>query len=289
MHNKVGDSVASRMQRYEENSENKGARTRTSRNQELYQDLGKTEKYTTFTDVSKIEAIDLEEAKRNYHTRQGYHQAREYNFFEEEKPKVRKELDEFNYLYPKEEKKSYNLNEVISEAKRQREKDDLERKRKLHNEKYNILESSQEDLEKFKKEVKKTIKPVENEEELEELIHTITSKELREKIDKEKETSLLSDLMATSNLDEVVEAVPEKTETQPKIEPIKKEEDKTKPLEIDKSFYTKSLDLTEEDFDDEEEGEKKKTPVILIFLKLLLSIAIIGGVGIGVYYFVTHF
>lgn len=289
MHNKVGDSVASRMQRYEENSENKGARTRTSRNQELYQDLGKTEKYTTFTDVSKIEAIDLEEAKRNYHTRQGYHQAREYNFFEEEKPKVRKELDEFNYLYPKEEKKSYNLNEVISEAKRQREKDDLERKRKLHNEKYNILESSQEDLEKFKKEVKKTIKPVENEEELEELIHTITSKELREKIDKEKETSLLSDLMATSNLDEVVEAVPEKTETQHKIEPIKKEEDKTKPLEIDKSFYTKSLDLTEEDFDDEEEGEKKKTPVILIFLKLLLSIAIIGGVGIGVYYFVTHF
>ncbi len=277
------------MQRYEENSENKGARTRTSRNQELYQDLGKTEKYTTFTDVSKIEAIDLEEAKRNYHTRQGYHQAREYNFFEEEKPKVRKELDEFNYLYPKEEKKSYNLNEVLSEAKRQREKDDLERKRKLHNEKYNILESSQEDLEKFKKEVKKTIKPVENEEELEELIHTITSKELREKIDKEKETSLLSDLMATSNLDEVVEAVPEKTETQPKIEPIKKEEDKTKPLEIDKSFYTKSLDLTEEDFDDEEEGEKKKTPVILIFLKLLLSIAIIGGVGIGVYYFVTHF
>ena len=278
-----------RSQRYEENSENKGARTRTSRNQELYQDLGKTEKYTTFTDVSKIEAIDLEEAKRNYHTRQGYHQAREYNFFEEEKPKVRKELDEFNYLYPKEEKKSYNLNEVLSEAKRQREKDDLERKRKLHNEKYNILESSQEDLEKFKKEVKKTIKPVENEEELEELIHTITSKELREKIDKEKETSLLSDLMATSNLDEVVEAVPEKTETQPKIEPIKKEEDKTKPLEIDKSFYTKSLDLTEEDFDDEEEGEKKKTPVILIFLKLLLSIAIIGGVGIGVYYFVTHF
>ena len=289
MHNKVGDSVASRMQRYEENSENKGARTRTSRNQELYQDLGKTEKYTTFTDVSKIEAIDLEEAKRNYHTRQGYHQAREYNFFEEEKPKVRKELDEFNYLYPKEEKKSYNLNEVLSEAKRQREKDDLKKKRKLHNEKYNILESSQEDLEKFKKEVKKTIKPVENEEELEELIHTITSKELREKIDKEKETSLLSDLMATSNLDEVVEAVPEKTETQPKIEPIKKEEDKTKPLEIDKSFYTKSLDLTEEDFDDEEEGEKKKTPVILIFLKLLLSIAIIGGVGIGVYYFVTHF
>src|SRR5699024_5752430 len=160
------------------------------------------EKYTTFTDVSKIEAIDLEEAKRNYHTRQGYHQAREYNFFEEEKPKVRKELDEFNYLYPKEEKKSYNLNEVLSEAKRQREKDDIE---------------------KFKKEVKKTNKTVENEEEIEELNHTNTSKELREKIDKEKETSLLSDLMATSNLDEVVEAVPEKTETQPKIEPIKKE------------------------------------------------------------------
>ncbi len=274
------------MQRYEEGSINKGTKTRTSRNQELYQDLGKTEKYTTFTDVSKIEAIDLEEAKKNYHTREGYHQVREYDFLEE-KPKVKKDLEEFNYLYATEEKKNYDLNEVLKEARELREKDELERKRKLHNEKYNILESSREDLERFKQEVKKTIKPVENEKELEELIHTITSKEVREKIDQAQEKSLLSDLMATSNLEEVVQPITAKIE---KIE--KKEEPKeienTIAKEIDKSFYTKSLDLSEEDFD-LEETEVQKTPVILTILKLILSIAIIVAVGFGVYYFVMHY
>ena len=274
------------MQRYEEGSINKGTKTRTSRNQELYQDLGKTEKYTTFTDVSKIEAIDLEEAKKNYHTREGYHQVREYDFLEE-KPKVKKDLEEFNYLYATEEKKNYDLNEVLKEARELREKDELERKRKLHNEKYNILESSREDLERFKQEVKKTIKPVENEKELEELINTITSKEVREKIDQAQEKSLLSDLMATSNLEEVVQPITAKIE---KIE--KKEEPKeienTIAKEIDKSFYTKSLDLSEEDFD-LEETEVQKTPVILTILKLILSIAIIVAVGFGVYYFVMHY
>ena len=58
--------------------------------------------------------------------------------------------------------------------------------------------------------------------------------------------------------------------------------------EIDKSFYTKSLDLSEEDFD-LEETEVQKTPVILTILKLILSIAIIVAVGFGVYYFVMHY
>ncbi len=67
-----------------------------------------------------------------------------------------------------------------------REKDELEKKRKLRHEKYNILESSEEELNEFKEEQKKRHKPIENEEELEELINTITSKEVREELDKEK-------------------------------------------------------------------------------------------------------
>ena len=49
----------------------------------------------------------------------------------------------------------------------------MEKKRKLRNEKYNILESSEEELNEFKEEQKKRHKPIENEEELEEKITNV--------------------------------------------------------------------------------------------------------------------
>ena len=185
-----------RMQRYEYSSDDNRRKSRLERNQELYHDLGPIEKSTTFADIPKIEAVELNAAKKNYRTRQGYHQIKDYGIIEE-KPKVQKELDEFNYLYRNDDK-PHDINMILEEAKKLRERDELERKRKLHNEKYNILESSEEEINKFKEEKNKKIKPVDNEEELEELIHTITSKELREQIDEEEGGSLLSDLMATN-------------------------------------------------------------------------------------------
>ena len=213
----------------------------------------------------------------------------------EEKPKERKELDEFNFLYNNEHK-TYDINKVLEEAKELREKDALEKKRKLHNEKYNILESSEEDLEKFKEETKLRHKPIENEEELEELIHTITSKELREEIDKAESNdnnSLLSDLMATNVNEEVLKPIATKIEDS-KVEDDTKKLDKVKEKtmslkdEIDKSFYTKSLDLSEEDFESDDEEEVKPSKFIG-FLKFLFSLILILAVGFGVYYVITNF
>ena len=62
-----------RMERYD-NSNRSTVRSRTEKNQDLYNDLGRLEKYTTLTDVSKIEAVELNAAKKNYRTREGYHQ-----------------------------------------------------------------------------------------------------------------------------------------------------------------------------------------------------------------------
>ncbi len=285
-----------RMERYD-NSSNTRARSRTEKNQSLYNDLGKLEKYTTLTDVSKIEAVELNSAKKNYRTREGYHQIKDYDL-NIKKPPVRRELDEFNYVYNTNEHKTYDINKVLEEAKELREKDNLEKKRKLHNEKYNILESSEEELEKFKEETKLRHKPIENEKELEDLINTITSKELREEIDKrealenDNTNSLLSDLMATNVNEEVLKPIATKIEDS-KVEDdtkkLDKIKDKTRDLsnEIDKSFYTKSLDLSEEDF--EFEGEEIKTSKFITFLKLLFSIALIVGVGFGVYYVITNF
>ena len=95
------------------------------------------------------------------------------------------------------------------------------------------------------------------------------------KEDKEKKNSLLSDLMATSNLEEVVEPI--------------KEEEISKPLkeDIDKSFYTKSMDLKSDDFFDDDEN--KKEPVIFNILRVVLSLILIVAVGFAVYYIVTNF
>ena len=284
-----------RMERYD-NSNRSTVRSRTEKNQDLYNDLGSLEKYTTFTDVSKIEAVELNAAKKNYRTREGYHSLKDYDI-DIEKPKERKELDEFNFLYNNEHK-TYDINKVLEEAKELREKDALEKKRKLHNEKYNILESSEEDLEKFKEETKLRHKPIENEEELEELIHTITSKELREEIDKKEaesndNNSLLSDLMATNVNEEVLKPIATKIEDS-KVEDDAKKLDKVKEKtmslkdEIDKSFYTKSLDLSEEDFESDDEEEVKPSKFIG-FLKFLFSLILILAVGFGVYYVITNF
>lgn len=283
-----------RMERYDSSNRNT-VRSRTEKNKDLYNDLGRLEKYTTLTDVSKIDAVELSSAKKNYRTREGYHSLKDYDMNIEEKPKERKELDEFNFLYNNEHK-TYDINKVLEEAKELREKDALEKKRKLHNEKYNILESSEEDLEKFKEETKLRHKPIENEEELEELIHTITSKELREEIDKAESNdnnSLLSDLMATNVNEEVLKPIATKIEDS-KVEDDTKKLDKVKEKtmslkdEIDKSFYTKSLDLSEEDFESDDEEEVKPSKFI-VFLKFLFSLILILAVGFGVYYVITNF
>ena len=282
IYSKVGDKMG-RMERYNESSTKVGSRT--SRNQELYNNLGNLEKMTTLTDVSRIEAVELEAARKNYRTREGYHQIKDYDI-PVPKPLVRKELDEFNYIYGNEERKTHDINKILEEAKELRERDSLESKRKLHNEKYNILESSEEDLEKFKEETRLKHKPIENEKELEELINTITSKELREQIDSatDNEGSLLSDLMAT-NVHDVVKPITTK------IESAKIEEDtKNIGADIDKSFYTRSLDLSEDDFElDEDEEFVSKPSKLITFLKFIFSVILILAVGFGVYYVITNF
>ena len=99
------------------------------KNKDLYNDLGKLEKYTTLTDVSKIEAIELNSAKKNYRTREGYHQIKDYDL-NIKKPPVRRELDEFNYVYNTNERKTYDINKVLEEAKELRERDNLEKEKK---------------------------------------------------------------------------------------------------------------------------------------------------------------
>ena len=307
--------MRSRMERYEK-EEQREISSRANKNQELYENIGRNTKYTNFTDVTNANAFDLGTAQKNYRTREGYHQMKEYNTFISE-PKVKKELDEFNYLYQDHENKVYDINSVIAEAKKNRiKKDELEAKRKLKNTNYNILASlNPEELEKYRKEKVERTKP--DEEELRSLIDTITSKTLAGEIDQATSVDLLSYLMATNIMDRVEKPEPDSDKStddddeidedtfeetgeieerlslskeildKDQIEKVNKlKEDKESGSIMDESdtdFYTRSMDLSDKDFEIDDEFKEKKLPTAVKIILIILIIAVIAIAGYFIY------
>lgn len=299
------------MQRYDEVSETPKV-SRRQLNQELYNRLNDNSSVTTYTDINKANQYVLDAASKNYRTREGYQKLKEYGDLVP-KPKVKKELDDFTSLYKETENKVYDINSFIEEAKRNRKTTEEELKRKLKN--YNILSNiSDEKIEEYKKNRKKVVRA--NEDEIKEIINTITTKAINGEIDQETSVNLLSDLMATQQLD-MVEGIDLSEENKEEI--IKKNEDKFDSIntlssedikeveekkieddlkdkeyqeknqsknifkDMDQSFYTRSMDLSDKDFDidNDEEKVKKKHPILKFFI-ILIIMAIIG---VLVYYF----
>ena len=119
--------MRSRMERYhQEEIESDVQVSRSDKNQQLYRDLGRNTKYTNFTDITQVNAVDLNAATKSYRTREGYHQIKDYGELLE-KPKVKRELDEFNYIYQDHENRVYDINSVLKDAREHREeRDELE-------------------------------------------------------------------------------------------------------------------------------------------------------------------
>lgn len=300
--------MRSRMERYEKQENNQTSR-RSSKNQELYENIGRNTKYTNFTDVTNANAFDLGTAQKNYRTREGYHQMKEYNDFKPE-TKIKKELEDFNYIYQDHENKVYDINSVLAEAKKNRiQKDELEAKRKLKNTNYNILASlNPEELEKYRKEKVERTRPDTGG--LRDLIDTITSKTLAGEIDQATSVDLLSDLMATNIMDRVE---PEEKQKEVEDKELEKEEeieerlalskeilDKAQLEEVNKlkdqqreknsimassdtDFYTRSMDLSDEDFEMDEEFKEKKLPLAIKIILIILVLAVIAVAGFFIY------
>ena len=210
-------------------------------------------------------------------------------------PRSRKELDDINYLYQKRENKIYDINSVLEEAHRNRqEKDEKEEKRRLKNNEYNILTGiNKEELEKYREEKKKRLTTPE-EEEIRELIDTIASKTLAGEIDKATSVDLLSDLMATNVLDRVegnkkeepeesTEEIDEKLSLSKKIfetSEIEKKQEDTKEQK-DPDFYTRSMDLSDKDFNISDEFKENSLPFPV---KVLLFLLIVGLILLVLYF-----
>ena len=299
-----------RMDRY--NEENNTRVSRIDKNKNLYQDLSTNAIYTNITDVTNSNAYEISSNLNNNDrtTREDYQKLRELQTIEV--PKERKELEDVNYLYQRKENKIYDINSVLENARKNREEvDELDEKRKLKNNAYNILSGkNRKQLEKYREE-RKNREATPEEEGIRELIDTIASKTLAGELDKETTVDLLADLMATNMLDKVDasgeiekvtttheitsvdgEPVEEKlkvtTETiEPKEEPTLIEEAKVKeekPQQIDKvkdpEFYTRSMDLSDKDFEMSDDFKEDKVP---LGLKIIIFVLIIIIVGIAAY------
>ena len=302
-----------RMDRY--NEENNNKISRIDRNKNLYQDFSMNAIYTNITDVTNSNAYEINpNTDKTHTTREAYQQLKEFQNVEV--PKEKKELEDVNYLYQRKENKVYDINSVLENARKNREdKDELDEKRKLKNNAYNILSGkNRKELEKYREERKKRAATPE-EEGIRELIDTIASKTLAGEIDKETTVDLLADLMATNVLDvvdgsgeiekvtttheitkvdgeEVEEKLKVTTETiEPKEESnalsdtsditteasIKEEQkiDKVK----DPDFYTRSMDLSDKDFEMSDDFKEDKVPLglkIIIFILIIIIIVVLA-------------
>ncbi len=304
-----------RMDRYRD--DNDDLTKRYVKNQELYQDVMNNTKYTNITDVTNSNVYEIDNSKENqekdYYSRESYQQMKKYQNVETV-PRVKKELDDFNFLYKGNEKKVYDINSVLEEARKNRKvQDDMEEKRKLKNTSYNILaDLNKEELEKYREEKKKRIMSDE-EQNFHDLVDTIASKTLAGEIDKATSINLLSDLMDTSIIDKVddkMDVAPDKEEikSDEEVKDTKLEENKVTSEKVslsttdlseiakkneqldnsdnkltgaDNDFYTRSMDLSDKDFAMDDEFKEKSMP---IFVKILIFLLIIAIIGVAAYF-----
>lgn len=299
-----------RMDRYN-NENNTSFKSRSNKNEELYKEVSSNIIYANLTDVSQTNAYDITDRKREItSSREDYHKLKEYsNVLEETQEK--KKLEEYNKLNSNNDNKVYDINSIIEETRKNRKA--KEEKNKKISDEYNILsEENTKELEKYRKEKKERIIPP-DEKELREITDTILSKTLAGDISKETGIDLLGDLMATQALDKVEaqedtskedlsfiaeskhktiapETITNSESTELNQEELKKalkENKKTKP-DYDTDFYTRSMDLKEQDLLlDDDDDEDTGLPV---WLKIILSIIIIAIIaGAGIYFYIKYF
>lgn len=260
----------------DENVSTRPKSTRTSKNKYLYDEVNNKIGYEEIDDFSRYGDFELD-SETPIKTREEY-QKREI-LREEETLDNKEELPE--------EEKVYDINSVLEEAKKNRViPDELEKKRKLQNAEYNILS----DLNKKYINKKEKIEEDLEKEGIRELIDTITSKTLSKDIlsatEEDDGKDLMSDLLATNTSVSVLNDINLEEEIAKEIlvEKNKKMEEHDEIVNdggnLVNSFYTRSMDLTEQDFEirDEivEENKEKRRILILVVLIVLVIVAIVG-------------
>ena len=249
--------MPSRMEKYYSPSENK---SRTNKNKELYRTIYDETEYSNVENISVIEKnekIDIDKI------RDLINGANNIN-----KPKLVQEKSVLPVVEEKEEEKSYDIRDVLDKAKSERQG----KTTRFANTQYNILKGISLDG----KEVSNSL----SEDELKNMIEAISNNSKNGYT-----TDLLDDLKSIHdpNLAKEVEEKSKNT--------IDSDDDvqNTKLIEanLDKSFFTSSLEFSSNDFDDFKEMKEtiKKNNILTKILLFILLVIVITGVLFLIYHF----
>ena len=242
--------MASRMDRYYEKPRN--PRARSARNEDLYKRIQDIDTYSNIEAVETIartNEIDISRVKEMIKNRENYKKQREYRTafnIEQEKPKQEEVKKYF------EEDKNYDIMDVLSKAKDSHEEDNTNRS--LKNTHYDVIKELNLRNNNYE----------DSEEELKDLINTITKK-------KEDDIGLLDDLTSDT-------MVGESSSIHKILEDEKKQHKVDNTSEMDKSFFTSAMSFSDKDFEDLKNmgHHVKKNNLLIIIMIIVLILAIVG-------------
>lgn len=262
----LGDTM-SRMDRYYEN--NYAEKKRSRMNQDLYRSIYKSDEYSNIEGIAtmdKTNEIDISKIRGMLKSREEYNSQKAYRDLFKKTEEVLPQNDNIN----EEEYKNYDIRDILEKVKQEKQAD--EKYRSIDNTNYNLLKELK--IQDRKREIE------ENEEELKELINTITNTSVLNKMgDQELSLGLLGDLKSTDN-------------TISDSKSIKKilEEAKSKELEETNtnSFYTKGLNFSKKDLESYEVSmidRRRKRNIKIVVACIILMVAI--AIGIMIYTFIV--
>ena len=263
-----------RVSKYNKEHTKNSRSSRANKNKYLYDDANKKVGYEGIVDLTNLGKISLYDEQDQQETR-----------------KTRVEKNQiFNDETPVEtEEKVYDINSVLEEAKKNRTAtEEADKRRKLQDMEYNILNDLNQKYLSKKEKMDENLEK----EGIRELIDTITSNTLVQDIQEAQADDgkdLMSDLMAT-NVGTALsnEELQEEIAKEILVEEEKQEQQQEEEYDLSKtisdsgkivnSFYTRSMDLSEQDFEirDEikEENKAKRKIILLVILIILILIAI---------------
>lgn len=273
--------MESRMDRYYKT--NTETRKRSYRNESLYDTI-----YDDATEYSNVEGIARIEKTNEI----DINRIREMLQAEElkkrkkaERPSFKREIElpTYDIVSDKKEDRNYDIRDILVKAKKDKTDEENDKYRDLKNTQYNILKKIKLD-DSIQKDTYK-----EKNTSLQELIETVVqnNQELGELADSELSLDLLDDLKS----DHTNTAAVSKSSIKKILEEEKeKQKDKTNTTEdlreLDKSFFTSSLNFSDEDFDELKElSSTYRRNNILI--KVLIGIIVIAIIIMIVLYFLN--
>ena len=212
-------------------------KTRVNKNKVLYEEVNSKIGFEEIPTYISQDEINLSALDMDNLNREEYQKVKDYKDLLVDSEKGNEK--------PKEEKpkKNYDINKVLEEAKKNRKQDELEGKRNLKEEDYNVLNNLN------KKYLHQKGFSKEDNDELKELIDTITSKTLVDDVKDDEEKELLSELLATT-IDIKLENELSKTQIQEMV-------DEEKEFTDTNSFYSNSLELSKDDMEEEKEEKEE--------------------------------